>query len=724
MNQHTSLLTRRWLLALGCTSSLAAVGAQAQTPRSGSASVLEEVIVTAERREVSLQTTAISASVLTGDMLEARGVTNLYALQYAAPSVTIAGYGSANVFNIRGIGRSQVDIDVPSGVVIYRDGAPTLGGFFQNEPYFDLASIEVLRGPQGTFVGKSAAGGAVFIRTNDAELGTLDGKVELGVGSDSLKEVTGIVNLPVGDTAAFRLAYKHTEADHYYDRITGDYTGSPGARDMDSLRLAMNWRPTDALSVLAKLDYHDLDFGGNVTSSFGDPLFDVEQNANFAYKDESLRAVLNIKYQADGGIAFTSLSAVQDLDTINNLDLNATQPDFYVFNSAANVKVYSQEFNLVSPDEGRVTWVTGAFWQKQVIDLPNWEQGGFTFVGGGFPTDYPWLTSPWDRTEEEWAVFGQVSLDLTDRLELKVGARYSEYELDQFTQWVFGTGLVPPNPTQAGVVPFPPASVGGDRQALKEDSIDGSVSLNWTIDERQFIYGVVSRGHVTGGVNLFPPFDVYDEMAVINYELGWKSSWLQDRLRTQVSAYYESFDDYQANFGREGGIILPTNRNAESTSHVNGIELSAQALIERWSFDFGLAWLDSELGPFRNVDDPFSGETVDLTGAQVPFSPEWTGSVGVAYAIPIAGMTLTPRLDYSYISETRGALWDSPLVAMESRALLNALVSLESASDKWQASLWVTNATDEEYVAGIQNNGTLRYAGPPRQYGLRVSFNF
>jgi iron complex outermembrane receptor protein len=726
MKQLSSHGQLTWLPALTCVAALGAANVQAQSPPASSSSVdkLEEVLVTAERRTESLQTTAISASVLTGDMLEDKGVSNLFALQYAAPSVTIAGYGSANVFNIRGIGRSQVDIDVPSGVVIYRDGAPTLAGYFQNEPYFDLSSIEVLRGPQGTFVGKTAAGGAIFIRTNDAELGKLDGNVEAGAGNDSEKEITGVINIPVADTFALRLAYKHTDSDNYYHSITGNFTGHPGERDLNSYRLSLHWQPTEQLTLLAKVDYHDLDFGGNVTSSFGDPLFDVEQNANFAYKDESVRGVLNIKYQA-GGYTFSSLSAVQDLDTVNNLDLNATQDPFYVFNSKANVKIYSQELNIVSPDDRRVRWVTGAFWEKQTADIPTWEKHGFTFVGGGFPTDFPWLTSPWQKNEDEWAVFGQVSTNLNERVELKVGARYSHYETDQFTEWLFGNGLVPPNPGQAGVIPFPGTTAGGDRQAISEHSVDGSVSLNWTASDRHFLYGVISRGHVTGGINLFPPFGVYDEMEVLNYEAGWKSNWLEDRFRTQLSVYYETFDKYQANFGREGGIILPTNRNADGKSHVAGVELSGQALMNRWSLDFGIAYLDSKLGTFRNVDDPFSGQTVDLTGAHSPFSPEWTGNVGVAYELPIfAGMTLTPRLDYSYISETRGALWDSPLVKLQSRGLLNALVNVDSASGKWRTSLWMTNATDKEYVAGIQNNGTLRYAGAPRQYGLRIRYNF
>src|SRR5882762_530106 len=190
MKQPNSLWCRLCLPALTCAASLFNPGAQAQSPatRPESGEKLEEVVVTAARRTESLQTSAISASVLTGAAIEKKGVVNLYALQYAAPAVTISGFGSANVFNIRGIGRSQVDIDVPSGVVIYRDGAPTLAGYFQNEPFYDMDSIQVFRGPQGTFVGKSAAGGAVFINSKDPELGHMQGNVEANFGDFDTRE--------------------------------------------------------------------------------------------------------------------------------------------------------------------------------------------------------------------------------------------------------------------------------------------------------------------------------------------------------------------------------------------------------------------------------------------------------------------------------------------------------------------------------------------------------
>src|SRR6187399_1769908 len=168
-------------LALAVNSVLAAnlVASQAANAQDG----LEEIIVTAQRRAENLQDVPIAAAVLTGDMLAEKGVTNIVELQYAAPGFTVADYGSANVLNIRGIGRSAVDIELPSGVVVYRDGFPTFPGYFQNEPYYDIASVEVLRGPQGTFAGKSAAGGAILIRTASPELGQTNGKVDAEIGN-------------------------------------------------------------------------------------------------------------------------------------------------------------------------------------------------------------------------------------------------------------------------------------------------------------------------------------------------------------------------------------------------------------------------------------------------------------------------------------------------------------------------------------------------------------
>jgi iron complex outermembrane receptor protein len=732
MRKPSPFRNRASLFAFASVASVFSVGLPAQSPpaSSGASDKLEEIIVTAQRRTQSLQHVATSATVLTGDVLEEKGVGDLYKLQYAAPAVTISGFGSANVFNIRGIGRSQVDIDVPSGVVIYRDGAPTLAGYFQNEPYFDMDSVQVFRGPQGTFVGKSAAGGAVFINTKDPELGQFSGSVQADGGNFSAKDFTGVLNMPVSDTFAVRLAYKHYDRDKFYRSITGNYSGHPGQVDNNSVRLGLLWKPSANLSSVLKIDYSHLDFGGNPTSVYGeDPLGDLVQNAAFAYTDKSVRAILDVKYKADGGLTFTSLSGYQDVDTVNNLDVNATLPAYYYFQSKANVKIYSQEFNLISPDDQRLKWVIGAFYQKQKADIPTWDKGGFNFIGNGLPPTYPWATTPWQKTEDEWAAFAHVGYSFTDALQLEAGARYSDYKMDQFTYWILNFGGTPPDPGDPNSIPWS-GNVGGDRQKLSEGSVDGQVALNWTVNGQHFLYGLISRGHITGGVNLFPAFLSYREMQVINYEIGWKANFLDDRFRTQTTVYYETFDNYQANFSEVtlAGINNPTNRNAETQSHISGAEFSAQAHIGGMHLDIGAAYLDSKLGTFSDVVDPFRtapNNIVNLSGARTPFSPKFTGNLGLAYDIPVGdGATLTPRVDVSHISETQAALWDTPLETLKARTLTNALLTLEPASKKWSAALWVTNVSDKHYVAGIQNNATLYYAGAPRQYGLRVKYSF
>ena len=263
---------------------------------------------------------------------------------------------------------------------------------------------------------------------------------------------------------------------------------------------------------------------------------------------------------------------------------------------------------------------------------------------------------------------------------------------------------------------------------MDENSFDWQAALNFDVRPDQHVYGLISRGHITGGINIFPPFFIYPEMEVINYEGGWKGSWADDRFRTQFTAFYESFKNYQANFAETvNGLNFPTNRTAETTSHNSGLELSGQARLDKLSIDFGVAYLDSELGTFSGVVDPFRtppDNVVDLSGARAPFSPELTGNIGIAYDLQIGDFRVTPRVDYSHVDATQAALWDTDKETLDSRDLVNLQIQLAPSSDKWSATLWSTNVFDRQYVAGIQNNATLYYAAPPRQYGLRVKYNF
>ena len=166
--KHRLILTTSIIALAYC----GAAHAQAEPPATvqaakSAAGGVEEVVVTAERRAVDLQKSALSASVLTGEELQNKGVTVVDQLQFIAPNVTIDNFGQGIDFNIRGIGKGEHNTQTTPGVITYRDGIPTFPGYFGEEPYYDVANIQVLRGPQGTFAGQSAIGGAVFVTTND-----------------------------------------------------------------------------------------------------------------------------------------------------------------------------------------------------------------------------------------------------------------------------------------------------------------------------------------------------------------------------------------------------------------------------------------------------------------------------------------------------------------------------------------------------------------------------
>src|SRR6185312_10761293 len=198
---------------------------------SGPATVLQEVVVTAERRSVSLQQTAISATVLTTDDLQKKGINSVDALQFTTPALTVQNTGENVLLNIRGIGKGYGGIQDPSGVLIYRDGvSASPGGFLADEPYYDLEGVEVLRGPQGTLAGQNATGGALFIREKDPTLDRVGGWAQAQYGNYNDGLFRGALNLPLGDTFAVRVAANVEHRDTFYN-ITGPWTGNPGDRD-------------------------------------------------------------------------------------------------------------------------------------------------------------------------------------------------------------------------------------------------------------------------------------------------------------------------------------------------------------------------------------------------------------------------------------------------------------------------------------------------------------
>ncbi|RYD66137.1 MAG: TonB-dependent receptor, partial [Sphingomonadales bacterium] len=409
-----------------------------------------EIIVTATRRNENLMTSAISATVLTGNDLENRGVVNVDALQFAMPSIVVNNFGQGNDFNVRGIGKAEHNTQTTTGVITYRDGVPSFPGYFQGEPYYDVANIQVLRGPQGTIVGQNATGGAVFVNTNDPVInGGNHGYFNINYGSYNEAGFQGAVNLPISDTFAARASVYASRRDSFYN-ITGpggaDYAFDRGDVGILSARLSLLWKPTDNLTLSSKTDYSWLDMGAYPASPQGNyyrtlpgtntpnpnyrDLFDVSFNAPQAARDNMVRQIFKAELETAGGIKLRSVSSYQWGNTMYRADLDGTSATVFTgtsssFYDSVDEQQVTTEFNIISPDNGRFTWLLGAFgvWNDYHFRRP------YEFIiDVAYPFNLPasQYKLQGNNLTHSYAAFGQLGFNITPSLKLEAGARYTE----------------------------------------------------------------------------------------------------------------------------------------------------------------------------------------------------------------------------------------------------------------------------------------------------------
>ncbi|HEY0926553.1 TonB-dependent receptor [Brevundimonas sp.] len=706
------------------TGAAQAQDAAPQTTDDQDATSLGEVVVTAERRTTNLQETAVAATVLSGESLDDRGVFSLEQLQFVAPSTTVQNFGQGNYFNVRGIGKSEPTTAIGVGVTTYRDGVPAFPGYFQTEPYYDIGSVELLRGPQGTFAGTNATGGAVFITSRNPDFSGVNGYVMGQIGNYDHLKFQGAVNVPLTDNLAARFAVNSEQRSSFHD-ITGAYSGSPGEVDMNSVRASVLWTPTDALRVLVKADYNSLDFGGypaDPSRATNDP-FEITANGPHSGKDETARVSLNVSYVLDNGVTLRSITGYQDGISEFSTDLDGTSALNNTFYDRVEEEVWSQEFNIVSPDNQRLTWLLGAFWQHDDVVFPvtTFPQGAYHV---GFPEGVIDYYIFGETPKETRAVFGQISYDVSDRLQIQLGARWSESTStndDVYTTY-----------PAFGLVLFQDSEVTAEKTT-------GKLSINYKVDDNNFVYGFVATGFKMGGLNApnfyVPPRDFGPE-DVIDYEIGWKSTMFDGRVRTQLGAYYMVYEGFQVAIGDPEYPLFSSIMNVEDETVLMGIEGSAQIRVDDWTVDVGAAVSNSELGTFYAADPrltrtgvcdantgPTSANCQNLSGNRQSYAPELTFNIGVQYDFHLPnGAVLSPRMDYAHIGESYTTIFNNEALGdeLEARNLVNLLLSYKT--DDWTLAAYALNATDQTYIASI--NAGLRYAGPPRQFGVNLTRTF
>ena len=718
------------LLLAGATAtgeSWAADGSTAGGAGNDAAVVLQEVVVTAERRSVSLQQTAISATVLTAEDLQKKGVNSVDALQFTTPALTVQNTGENVLLNIRGIGKGFGGIQDPSGVLIYRDGvSASPGGFLADEPYYDLEGVEVLRGPQGTLAGQNATGGALFIREKDPTLDRVGGWAQAQYGNYNDGLFRGALNLPLGDTFAMRIATNVEHRDTFY-HITGPWTGNPGNHDEADGRISFLWLPTDALKVVLKNDFSYIDHGGSPAGPAIDGtahLFDLTSDAHLAGIEEGARSVLQVSYQFENRMILRSIAGYQWNRTSYALDYDGTDKVApagagpLIYTVTGTDRTVSEELNLLSPEDGPFKWVLGSVYQNELVNIPS--QGFVESAAPGGTATHGLTTALGYRTPiEDWGVFGQGTYDLTPVWQLQLGMRYSNsrMSMDDDLRVLFNGAPLLDHP------------VLGEHES--DSRVTGKAGLNVHISDATLLYAFVATGHKSGGINPLAataapagtPPPLFKPEEVTDYEIGWKNSFFGKRLRTQLDAFYDTYKHYQVGIF-DTGTGLTQLLNVPENSRVSGLEAQAQGVFGGFSFDANLAWLSSSLGKFHALDSrtPLLGAQ-DLTGRELPNAARWTVSAGVQYALALPGGHLTPRLDYGLVGARWATVFEvTQLDHLPTQNVFNAQLAYDWGQD-WEVAAYATNLFNLKYISSL-SLGSLAQSGPPRQFGLRVYKSF
>ncbi|KQZ21990.1 TonB-dependent receptor [Caulobacter sp. Root1472] len=730
--------------------------AQAETP----AVQIEEVVVTARRREERLQDTPVAVTALAGEALESRGVESVDQIAKFAPSIRFDGAAAlsggnynATVF-IRGVGQNDFAIFSDPGVGVYVDGvyyARSIGGTLDA---FDVSRIEVLRGPQGTLFGKNTIGGAVII-TTDQPKDEFGGKIEGVTGSYDRLDVKGHVDIPLGEKVAVRLSAARLTRDGYGKRLlTGDDLGD---RNATAARAQLRWEASDAVTVSLSADYtrarehsapQKLLVIGAVPGFAVGPFmanFNTYVAPGLGITAPNGARTLNTSFLTDspfttygtgpnindldlwggsatvdwnlGEISFKSITAVRGLKATFARDGDNTPFTFReTFNHDVQAQ-YSQEFQLSGLSFGeRLTWVTGAYvFQERGTDS-GYAKLALGLAPGASPPPYSPSAAVYTKvTSTTYALFAQGSLSLTDRLSATVGARYNRDEKD----YVLDHRRI----RDGGVI----AQV---RPGGSWNSFTPKVGLEFKATPDVLLYASVGKGFKSGGFNARPLNDAsevteYQPETLLTYEAGAKTAWLDRRLILNVAGYFSDYQDIQVTVNQ-----TPRNFVANAAAgEVKGVEVELQAKpTANWSFNFGGGYMDAK---YTEVGSGLAaGQVLPITLAtHFVKAPKWTLNGGVEYGRELpGGGRLTARVDWTRYSTVYNDVANDPDLTQPGYDLFGARLAYASPDRVWQAALFGTNLSDERYmVSGNASSGFgLKEAsfGRPREWGLSLSRKF
>lgn len=769
MINNTKLLRLISAIAL-----ISAVDVHAQQGGDAGPSVLEEIVVTAQRRAQSLQDVANSIEAFSGSDLDALNKSGLEDFMTSVGGVGLTRSGSGAIkIGMRGVSSIAQD-DYAFGTTVgttgmYLNDVPIQGGGALSDlNLYDLQRVEVLKGPQGTLYGEGAMGGAVKLVLNSPHLSEVEGKLQASVlnteNADSGTQVRGALNVPIVEgKVALRIVGSATDRPGFIDNVV---TGEEGVNDSTSgsLRASLLVQPSDSFSAefLVLSDELDMEGFAQQVNGLGDLQTNVLEN-EFNEVESDLYA-MTLKY--DMGFAeLTSVSSWFDKERTlaQKVPLSIDEAILPIFSLPPlgfsqnetlalldQEESFAQEIRLVSSGDEVIDWTVGAFYRDRDRDGCSYYDSPATQALNGLvkaigldffafpdttfecgltpPSGLDSLTRVAGETFEQTALYGEINWELSNSLELTTGLRWFDEKV-LFTDAQNGYGIL-----AFFTAPETSAETSDDDTLFK-------VGLSWTPSEDQLYYFNVSEGFRSGGTNLNAlvttdpdAYRFFQSDDLINYELGAKTSWQEGRLTFNGTVFYTEWSDVQAQ------IFVPAITNdligvltSGGDAEIQGVEVQANWLAtDNLMAGLTVSVQDTEFS------DPLPAANI-VQGSQLPNAPDVTGTFFAQYTGSAAFGEWFGRFEYLYVDEQRTVVepvfvasppYDDAATVLSDYDLINFTVGVRSGS--WYATAFAKNLTDERYGVDygygqsflLGSNPDRMAVGMPRTYGVTVGLDF
>lgn len=737
MGLHMNRYVKTALLAGAAWGALStgAIAQDAPTQTEEAANV-GDVIITARRRDEALKDVPISVSALGAERLEETGATDITALQQQTPNATVQvarGSNSTLISFIRGVGQQDPLWGFEPGVGLYVDDVYVARPQGAVLDIYDVERIEVLRGPQGTLYGRNTVGGAVKYVTSrlsqDPEL-TLRG----AYGSYNQIDLLASGSLPLADNFRIGGAIASYQRDGYGENLN---TGAEHYnKDVLAGRLSMEWEPRDDMSIRLAWDRVEDDSNprhghrevAGVGPGAGSPDSVYDTWAGIGDENSVMNQGVSATVQLDlsDNWTFKSITAWREGDTDTVIDFDNTPaptldiPAYYADDQL------TQEFQFLF-DYDRMQGVMGFFY------LDGHAEGAFDTILGnaGFV-----IGTGGQVETESWAAFADINLDLTDRLHLSLGARYT---IDDKTGTVFRANYATATASPLlGGTPRAPTLVRTNYTNSNDfTQFTPRVALSYDLNDDMTAYASYSQGYKSGGFDMrgdaiLTPDTVngYDPETVDSFEIGLKGSL--DRLSFAAAVFRNEYNDQQVTTQVPAVAGIASFVDNVGSSTITGAEFEGRLqILDNLHANFAVGYLDAQFDEFLryNLGLGVYEDIADLVVLQN--APKWTGYLGLTWYGDVAGGELAVTPSISYRDDYSQFEFPNPILDQEAFALVDLSIVWTDPTDRFTVGLYGKNLTDEEYRVGgynfpgaLFNDSLIGYYGPPQTVTASLQVKF